>query len=148
MWTGRPAGTEIGLPDALSSSDHLRPSIISYTVSLAELREERMETRGDENSWRPVRTKRRMRETSRQKRWNVIPLPLDGLSSALLTWKCQAVSFTHTGAFKWTTNEVFSSIQRLCGSHAAKHCLHIGLALTSKRRGGRVRWPWQNDRSK
>lgn len=51
--------------------------------------------------------------------------PVHGLSSALLTWKCQAVSFAHKGVFKLTTNEVLSSIQRLFGSHLAKHCFHI-----------------------
>lgn len=76
--------------------------------------------------------------------------PIDGLSSALLTWKCQAMSLTHTGAFKLTTNEVPSSIQRLWLT-AEKHYFHIGLASTNRtctmeRRSGQV--TLTNDRSK
>lgn len=68
--------------------------------------------------------------------------PIHGLSSALLTRKCQAVSLTDTGTFKLTTNEVPSSIQRLWLT-AAKHYFHIGLASTNttctmERRSGQV----------
>lgn len=86
-------------PDALSSPNHLRPSSMSGTVSLAELRE-------DENleSGQDTETTRQIRETEDaqlEKRELTEEMKchsprIDRLPSALLTWKCQAASFTHT----------------------------------------------------